>query len=60
GGATWGAVVINPAIRCECASETVIKTHLLDNGHVGVKPDGYDRERAIFPVSVLVFPRSLS
>ena len=41
----------------EAAFETVIETHLLKNGYVRVAPEGFDRERAIFPESVLTFIR---
>lgn len=41
----------------ETAFESAIEGHLLDNGYVAVKPDGFDRERAIFPVLVLDFIR---
>ncbi len=32
----------------ETAFESAIEGHLLDNGYVALKPDGFDRERAIF------------
>ena len=41
----------------EAAFETVIEAHLLENGYVPVAPDGFDRERAIFPETVLSFIR---
>ena len=41
----------------EAAFETVIETHLLDNGYVPVAGEGFDRDRAIFPETVLVFIR---
>ena len=41
----------------EEAFETVIEEHLLANGYLGVDRDGFDRERAIFPESVLGFIR---
>lgn len=41
----------------ETAFETVIETHLLANGYVSVDRAGYDRERAIFPETVLAFIR---
>ena len=41
----------------EEAFETVIEEHLLANGYVAVERDGFDRERAIFPESVLRFIR---
>jgi len=39
----------------EVAFETVIEAHLLQNGYESDSPDGYDRERAIFPGAVLAF-----
>lgn len=41
----------------EAAFETVIEAHLLSNGYVPVATDGFDRERAIFPKTVLAFIR---
>ena len=41
----------------EAAFETVIEAHLLENGYVSVAGDGFDRERAIFPATVLAFIR---
>jgi type I restriction enzyme R subunit len=41
----------------EAAFETVIETHLCANGYVPENRDGFDRERAIFPKTVLVFIR---
>ncbi len=41
--------------RTERAFETVIESHLLANGYVAVDPNGFDRERAIFPNTVLTF-----
>ena len=37
--------------------ETVIEAHLLASGYVPVARDGFDRERAIFPDTVLAFIR---
>ena len=37
--------------------ETVLETHLLQNGYVRVSREGFDRERAIFPETVLPFIR---
>ncbi len=37
--------------------ESAIEAHLLANGYVTVKPNGFDRERAIFPAVVLDFIR---
>jgi type I restriction enzyme R subunit len=42
----------------EAAFETVIEAHLLTNGYVTVNRDGFDRERAIFPETVLTFIRA--
>ncbi len=39
----------------EAAFESVIESHLLANGYVAVGHDGFDRERAIFPDTVLAF-----
>ena len=41
----------------EAAFETVIEAHLLQNGYISVASDGFDRERAIFPDTVLAFIR---
>lgn len=41
----------------EAAFETVIEAHLLQNGYVPVSREGFDRERAIFPETVLGFIR---
>ena len=41
----------------EAAFETVIETHLLQNGYGSVAKEGFDRERAIFPEEVLAFIR---
>src|SRR3990172_8195298 len=41
----------------EKSFETVIEAHLLANGYVSVHRDGFDRERAIFPETVLAFIR---
>ena len=41
----------------EAAFETVIEAHLLENGYVPVAREGFDRERAIFPATVLAFIR---
>ncbi len=43
--------------RSEAAFETVIETHLLANGYVSVPDKGFDRERAIFPETVIEFIR---
>ena len=41
----------------ETAFETVIEAHLLGNGYMPVAREGFDRERAIFPETVLGFVR---
>ena len=41
----------------ETAFETVIEAHLLGNGYERVAGEGFDRERAIFPETVLGFVR---
>jgi type I restriction enzyme R subunit len=42
----------------EAAFETVIETHLLADGYVAVHRNGFDRQRAIFPETVLDFVRA--
>ena len=42
----------------EAAFEEVLERHLLANGHVSVAGTGFDRERAIFPETVLSFIRA--
>ena len=39
----------------EAAFEAVIETHLLSHGYLPISREGFDRERAIFPESVLAF-----
>jgi type I restriction enzyme R subunit len=41
----------------ETAFESVIESHLLQNGYTSVVREGFDRERAIFPETVLAFIR---
>ena len=41
----------------EAAFETVIEAHLLENGYIGIAREEFDRERAIFPETVLAFIR---
>ncbi len=41
----------------EQAFETVVEAHLLANGYVSVAGNGFDRERAVFPQTVLAFIR---
>ena len=41
----------------EAAFESVIETHLLSNGYLPIAPEGFDRECAIFPETVLAFIR---
>jgi type I restriction enzyme R subunit len=48
---------MKPDSLSECAFETVIEAHLLGNGYVPVNRDRFDRERAIFPETVLAFIR---
>ena len=45
------------APHTEAAFETVIEAHLLAHGYVPVAPERFDRERAIFPDTVLAFIR---
>ena len=45
------------ARHSETAFETVIEAHLIQNGYVPVAGDGFDRERAIFPDTVVAFIR---
>ena len=47
---------MNPR-HSEAAFETVIEAHLLQNGYVPIAREGFDRERAIFPETVLAFIR---
>ncbi len=48
---------MNDSRHSEAAFETVIEAHLLANGYTPVAPEGFDRERAIFPETVLAFIR---
>ena len=41
----------------EAAFEAVIESHLLQNGYVPILDEGFDRERAVFPETVLAFIR---
>jgi type I restriction enzyme R subunit len=41
----------------EAAFETVIEAHLLQNGYTRTPREGFDRDRAIFPETVLAFIR---
>ncbi len=41
----------------EKSFETVIESHLLASGYVHVAPEGFDRERAVFPEETLAFIR---
>ncbi|MFH1081059.1 MAG: type I restriction endonuclease, partial [Pseudomonadota bacterium] len=41
----------------EKSFETVIEYHLLASGYVHVAPEGFDRERAVFPEETLAFIR---
>jgi type I restriction enzyme R subunit len=49
--------VANHARHSEGAFETVIEGHLLQSGYVQIAAEGFDRERAIFPETVLDFIR---
>ena len=39
----------------ETAFEAVIETHLLANGYAGIHRDGFEKDRALFPETVLAF-----
>ena len=41
----------------EAAFETVIEAHLLQNGYFPIAREGFDRDRAIFPDTILTFIR---
>lgn len=41
----------------EAAFETVIESHLLANGYTSISPTGFDRDRAVFPETILSFIR---
>ena len=41
----------------EAAFESVIEAHLLQNGYIPIAREGFDRDRAIFPATVLAFIR---
>jgi type I restriction enzyme R subunit len=41
----------------EFAFETVIEAHLLANRYLAIDRDGFDRDRAIFPQTILAFIR---
>ena len=45
------------ARHSEGAFETVIEQHLLQNGYVGISREGFDRECALFPATVITFIR---
>jgi type I restriction enzyme, R subunit len=47
----------SPPRHSEAAFETVIEAQLLGNGYARVPAEGFDRERAIFPETVLAFIR---
>lgn len=42
----------------EAAFESIIETHLLENGYVSVEGERFDRDRTFFPSAVLAFIRS--
>jgi len=46
---------MSTARHSEIAFETVLEHHLLGHGYIAVDPSGFDRERAIFPTTVLTF-----
>ena len=48
---------MNNSRHSEAAFETLIEAHLLGTGYTPVVPKGFDRERAIFPETVLAFIR---
>ena len=48
---------MNDLRHSEGAFETVVETHLLASGYTPVPPEGFDREHAIFPETVLAFIR---
>ena len=45
------------APHSEAAFETVIEAHLLAHGYVPIAREGFDRDRAIFPDTILAFIR---
>ena len=49
--------MVSVARHTEAAFETVIEANLLQNGYVSIAREGFDRERAIFPETVLAFIR---
>src|SRR5499427_8121043 len=55
-GRAWGQGMSTR--HSEAAFETVIEAQLLANGYVAVDRGGFDRERAIFPETVLAFIRT--
>ncbi len=48
---------MSPQPTSEAAFESVIEAHLLGHGYTAVEHGGFDRERAIFPETVLTFIR---
>ena len=42
----------------EAAFESVIETHLINHGYISIPREGFDRDRAIFPETVLDFIRA--
>lgn len=48
---------MNDGRHREVAFETAIESHVLANGYVSIAPISFDRERAIFPDTVLAFIR---
>ena len=43
--------------QSKAAFETVIEAHLLQHGYMRIAREGFDRERAIFPETVIAFIR---
>jgi len=50
-------IQVGASTHGETAFETVIESHLLARGYVAMAPDRFDRERAVFPDTVLGFIR---
>jgi type I restriction enzyme, R subunit len=48
---------MNESRHTETAFETVLEAHLLANGYQRIASQGFDRERAVFPETVLSFIR---
>lgn len=50
-------MVVSSSRHSEAAFETVIESHLLANDYTSISPDGFDRDRAVFPETILSFIR---